>query len=287
LSTWSLNKNPKKTFEIIAQRAGCAGAENKKGCLRLASTQLLMDSAAAAGAEVSSNPAAAGQYWPSPQPLFGAESGPTLDGSVLFPSPSPFDTGSGSALSRMELMVGVTRSEALSLLGQMQLERGVDAATFGAMLRRHVADSYSSHQREIYEILSHQYSSWERSADDGPETDAEIRDKLVELLGDALYVSPAVKASLAHAAAAAERDTFFYVFAHSSDEERYPEWSGGAHGEELPFLFGAPLLPQRHAGSGSAAAEQLSPFAAASYTPGERLLSEAVMRMWTNFAKTG
>lgn len=44
-------------------------------------------------------------------------------------------------------------------------------------------------------------------------------------------------------------------------------------GEELPYVFGAPLA-------------STSPFQS-KFTPQERLLSESVMVYWTNFAKTG
>lgn len=45
-------------------------------------------------------------------------------------------------------------------------------------------------------------------------------------------------------------------------------------GEELAFVFGAPLAPA-------------GPFPSHNYTVQEKLLSEAVMAYWTNFAKTG
>lgn len=44
-------------------------------------------------------------------------------------------------------------------------------------------------------------------------------------------------------------------------------------GEELPYVFGAPLASVR-------------PFLT-SFSPAERLLSEEIMVYWTNFAKTG
>jgi len=45
-------------------------------------------------------------------------------------------------------------------------------------------------------------------------------------------------------------------------------------GEELAFIFGAPLAPA-------------GPFPSGNYTVQEKLLSEAVMAYWTNFVKTG
>lgn len=49
---------------------------------------------------------------------------------------------------------------------------------------------------------------------------------------------------------------------------------GTVHGEELPYVFGAPLVGGfNHFGL--------------NYTLSEVLLSELVMTLWTNFAKTG
>lgn len=45
-------------------------------------------------------------------------------------------------------------------------------------------------------------------------------------------------------------------------------------GEELAFVFGAPLAPA-------------GPFPSHNYSVQEKLLSEAVMAYWTNFVKTG
>ena len=48
----------------------------------------------------------------------------------------------------------------------------------------------------------------------------------------------------------------------------------GIHGDELPYVFGSPLV------------DGLSPFPS-SYTSAEKMMSEAVMTYWTNFAKSG
>lgn len=64
-----------------------------------------------------------------------------------------------------------------------------------------------------------------------------------------------------------------YVFAHNSEAGEHATISHSIHGEDLPFVFGAPL---GHAG----------PFQSF-YNADERLLSEAVMKYFSNFAKTG
>lgn len=64
-----------------------------------------------------------------------------------------------------------------------------------------------------------------------------------------------------------------YVFAHNSEAGEHATISQSIHGEDLPFVFGAPL--------GNA-----GPFST-HFNAEERLLSEAVMRYFSNFAKTG
>lgn len=64
-----------------------------------------------------------------------------------------------------------------------------------------------------------------------------------------------------------------YVFAHNAESGEHATVSESIHGEDLPFIFGAPL-------------GDVGPFQVF-YNAEERLLSEAVMRYFTNFAKTG
>lgn len=64
-----------------------------------------------------------------------------------------------------------------------------------------------------------------------------------------------------------------YVWAHNSEAGEHATISQSIHGEDLPYIFGAPLAPA-------------GPFQAF-YNAEERLLSEAVMKYFTNFAKTG
>ena len=56
--------------------------------------------------------------------------------------------------------------------------------------------------------------------------------------------------------------------------DRHPQQSDTVHGEELAYVFGAPLVGG------------FSHFAI-NYTMEEIYLSELVMTYWTNFAKTG
>lgn len=65
-----------------------------------------------------------------------------------------------------------------------------------------------------------------------------------------------------------------YVFAHNAEAGEHATISQSIHGEDIPFVFGAPL------------GGNVGPFQTF-YNADERLLSEAVMQYFSNFARTG
>lgn len=68
--------------------------------------------------------------------------------------------------------------------------------------------------------------------------------------------------------------TYFYHFQYASESS--PSRLGCAHGDDLAYVFGAPLVPGYQLG-----------FFSTNYTKGEASLSEMVMTYWVNFAKYG
>lgn len=98
------------------------------------------------------------------------------------------------------------------------------------------------------------------------------RDQILEILSDAQIVAPVVRMGELHSDI--NPKSFFYCFTHQSTYGDYPVSQGTVHGEELPYIFGAPLVGGfNHFGT--------------NYTHDEVFLSELVMTLWTNFAKTG
>jgi len=71
--------------------------------------------------------------------------------------------------------------------------------------------------------------------------------------------------------------TYLYEFNQpAAHRDAYPRWPTGTPGDELMYVLGAPLADQ-----------SLEPFPARVYSRAERLLSQRVVRYWSNFAKTG
>ncbi|XP_009879681.1 PREDICTED: fatty acyl-CoA hydrolase precursor, medium chain-like [Charadrius vociferus] len=100
------------------------------------------------------------------------------------------------------------------------------------------------------------------------ENRAQVRDGLLDAIGDPLFVLSAIEVARYHRDAG--NPVYFYEFQHrpSSAAAVVPEFVKADHGDEIAFVFGKPFL------AGYATEE-------------EHKLSRTVMRYWTNFARNG
>lgn len=98
------------------------------------------------------------------------------------------------------------------------------------------------------------------------------RKTLLALFTDHQWVAPAVATAKLHAEF--QSPVFFYTFHHHCQTEARPEWADAAHGDELPYVFGIPMV----------GATDLFP---CNFSKNDVMLSAVVMTYWTNFAKTG
>uniref|UniRef100_A0A6J0U5E2 Carboxylic ester hydrolase n=2 Tax=Pogona vitticeps TaxID=103695 RepID=A0A6J0U5E2_9SAUR len=96
----------------------------------------------------------------------------------------------------------------------------------------------------------------------------QLRDHLLELLGDVTFVVPSVLTARAHRDAG--YPVYFYEFHHrpSAHAGLKPDFVSADHGDEIGFVLGRPFL----AGEG---------------TEEEKKLSKTVMKYWANFARNG
>lgn len=99
-------------------------------------------------------------------------------------------------------------------------------------------------------------------------------DATSEIIGDADIVAPMVLAANYHYNPR-YKSSYFAVFSYQTRDGDYSDRMGCIHGEDLPYLFGAPL-----------AGIKLGHFQD-KYSQGEQQLSEAIMAFWINFARTG
>ncbi|XP_060517417.1 neuroligin-4, Y-linked [Cylas formicarius] len=171
-------------------------------------------------------------------------------------------------LSRYDLMLGVVKAEAYFAFNGEDVQYGIEADRRSKILRTFVRNTYSYHLSEILATIVNEYTDWERPV----QHPINIRDETLEALSDAQYVAPVVHTADLHSAE--HRNSYLYVFDYQTKFGDYPQRQGCIHGEELPYLFGAPLVGGfMHFGR--------------NYTKSEVILSEITMIYWSNFARTG
>nr|XP_025044193.1 fatty acyl-CoA hydrolase precursor, medium chain-like isoform X4 [Pelodiscus sinensis] len=103
---------------------------------------------------------------------------------------------------------------------------------------------------------------------------AELRDRFQDLMGDILFVIPALQVSKYHRDAGAP--LYFYEFQHrpSIFKDTKPDFVKADHGDEIGFVFGGPFL-------------ESDVKIIAEATEEEKHLSRTIMKYWANFARNG
>ncbi|XP_039296048.1 LOW QUALITY PROTEIN: neuroligin-4, Y-linked-like [Nilaparvata lugens] len=278
VSSWALVEDPVSFAVRLARQTNCSipddlyrDHEDIVDCLRDVPLQELMK------ADVTA-------------PAFLSAFGPSVDGVVIKTdfqedALSHFVSGAqkrGSDLvSRYDLLFGVVTSEALGKFSASDIQAGFEGERRDKIIRTYVRNAYTYHLSEIFFTVVNEYTDWERTVLHPINT----RDATVAAISDAQFVAPVVqtgdllsKPPATQAASDGEHTThpraFFYVFDYQTKDGDYPQRMGTVHGEELPYIFGAPLI------------DGFSHFPK-NYTKSEVALSEAVILYISNFAKTG
>lgn len=262
LASWSISSDPLRYVDLIARRTNCslppATADRRPflQCLRqipAADLVQLLDNNSVRS------------------PKYQSAFGPTIDQRIVLPSDvrSMMAKMSESVFARTRLLIGLTRFEGLGYVTQDDLDRGIGADRTTRMVRTFVQNVFTYHRQNILDVLTHQYTDWERPVHD-PGSD---RDGLVELLGDSQVAAPVVEVAQYHALHGTS--TYMFVFNVPPRLDAHPRWASGAPGDDVAYAFGAPV-----------AVDGVDPFPT-TYTRSDRLLTESVLKYWTNFIKTG
>lgn len=203
-------------------------------------------------------------------PRYFSAFGPTVDRrSVLPADPRRMAAkASDSVFASTKILVGVTRNEGFQFFDQREVDEGLTADRMRQILRTYVQNVFHYHRQYIYDVLVHQYTDWDRPGDA-----AGLRDSVMELIGDGQYVASSMELTLLHARLHAA-PTYLYTFSYPGRMDNFPKWANGIHGDEMAFVFGAPLTDGNE------------PFTSV-FSKTDKALAETVLRYWTNFAKTG
>ncbi|XP_076254918.1 neuroligin-4, Y-linked-like [Rhynchophorus ferrugineus] len=176
-----------------------------------------------------------------------------------------------------DLLFGVVTSEALWRFSSNDIQAGFEGERRDKIIRTYVRNAYTYHLSEIFFTIVNEYTDWERTVQHPINT----RDACVAALSDAQFVAPLVQTGDLLSAKppqpgqeSTNPKTFFYVFDYQTKEGDYPQRMGTVHGEELPYMFGAPLV------------DGFNHFPR-NYTRSELALSESFIIFIANFARTG
>ncbi|XP_064550742.1 uncharacterized protein Nlg1 isoform X1 [Drosophila montana] len=201
---------------------------------------------------------------------FSTSLGPIVDGHVIPNQPYKVMGHYTEHFSRYDLLFGITESESYHTLAALALEEGLRENERDNLLRFYMQSRFDVRPDLALAATLKKYQDMYNNPIKA--TNLEHRDVVLDILSDARVVGPLLQTGMFHADV--NRRNYMYVFGHNSATGPYAHLPHSIMGEELAFVFGAPLAPA-------------GPFPSHNYSVQEKLLSEAVMAYWTNFVKTG
>uniref|UniRef100_A0A3P8N9Q8 Carboxylesterase type B domain-containing protein n=1 Tax=Astatotilapia calliptera TaxID=8154 RepID=A0A3P8N9Q8_ASTCA len=251
LSSWAVSFQPAKYARMLARKVGCNLEDTVELvlCLQRKHYKELVDQ--------------------DIQPArYHIAFGPVIDGDVI-PDDPQILMEQGEFLN-YDIMLGVNQGEGLKFVELIvDNENGVQANDFDYAVSSFVDDLYGYPEGKdiLRETIKFMYTDW---ADrHNPET---RRKTLLALFTDHQWVAPAVATADLHSSFGSP--TYFYAFYHHCQTEQVPPWADAAHGDEIPYVFGLPMIGPT----------ELFP---CNFSKNDVMLSAVVMTYWTNFAKTG
>uniref|UniRef100_A0AAY4EQU2 Carboxylesterase type B domain-containing protein n=1 Tax=Denticeps clupeoides TaxID=299321 RepID=A0AAY4EQU2_9TELE len=252
LSSWAVNYQPVKYTRMLAEKVHCnvLDTQDLVLCLQKRSYRELV--------EQDIQPA-----------RYHVAFGPVIDGDLIPDDPEVL-MEQGEFLN-YDIMLGVNQGEGLRFVEGVvdPDDGGVSGSDFDFAVSDFVDGLYGYPEGKdtLRETIKFMYTDW---ADrDNPET---RRKTLVALFTDHQWVEPSVVTADLHARYGSP--TYFYAFYHHCQSPMKPAWSDAAHGDEVPYVFGVPLIGPT----------ELFP---CNFSRNDVMLSAVVMTYWTNFAKSG
>uniref|UniRef100_A0A8D1J3R5 Carboxylesterase type B domain-containing protein n=1 Tax=Sus scrofa TaxID=9823 RepID=A0A8D1J3R5_PIG len=219
LSSWAVNYQPAKYTRILADRVGCnmLDTTDMVDCLRNKNYKELI--------QQTITPA-----------TYHISFGPVIDGDVI-PDDPQILMEQGEFLN-YDIMLGVNQGEGLKFVdGIVDNEDGVTPNDFDFSVSNFVDNLYGYPEGKdtLRETIKFMYTDW--ADKENPET---RRKTLVALFTDHQWVAPAVATADLHAQYGSP--TYFYAFYHHCQSEMKPSWADSAHGDEVPYVFGIPMI---------------------------------------------
>uniref|UniRef100_A0A673LSE9 Neuroligin-4, X-linked-like n=1 Tax=Sinocyclocheilus rhinocerous TaxID=307959 RepID=A0A673LSE9_9TELE len=251
LSSWAVNYQPAKYTRMLAEKVGCNEDDTVEliECLQKKNYKELI--------EQNITPA-----------KYHIAFGPVIDGDVI-PDDPQILMEQGEFLN-YDIMLGVNQGEGYKFVdGILDSEDRVSSNDFEFAISEFVDHLYGYPEGKdtLRETIKFMYTDW------ADRENPEMRRKtLVALFTDHQWVAPAVATADLHAQYGSP--TYFYAFYHHCQSDMKPAWADSAHGDELPYVFGIPMIGPTDLFN-------------CNFSKNDIMLSAVVMTYWTNFAKTG
>ncbi|XP_078694687.1 neuroligin-4, Y-linked-like isoform X1 [Branchiostoma floridae x Branchiostoma belcheri] len=259
LATWAMSRNGRAYATAAAKQVNCDSSDTKTmvDCLRGKSADVL--------ANISTSTVEPSRYY--------FAFAPVVDYLIIPSDPTRLTTKNMSNLPH-DYMVGVTESDGFMYVDGVKGvgDDGINKDDFEGLVDNFVQQVFQSRQPEIKDAVTFSYTDWSDR-----NNDIKRRKSTVALFTDYFFVQPAVT-TLNAIAPVLKGNTYFYAFLYRGEVGFGPDWAAAVHGEELPFIFGAPVGTVLGRGA---------LYSFSNFTKQDNMYSVALMTYWTNFAKTG
>ncbi|KAL0109105.1 hypothetical protein PUN28_014299 [Cardiocondyla obscurior] len=251
LSPWASVHDPNDLRTKVGEQMGCSteGEEDIADCLRGVPLKTLMDVQL-------------------PEIRFVPRIGPGLPVDQSNPDPGLDMERASDAFIKVPLILGVSTTESNLDFNNNDIQFGFEEDHRNRILRTFIRNAYVYHLNEIFSAVRNEYTDWDKPV----LHPIIIRDSTMEALSDGHTVAPLMRIAFYHARRGAK--TYFYHFNHQSKDSGYVQRLGSVRGEDIPYIFGLPLV------AGGA-------FFSRNYSRQDQGVAEAVLTFFTNFAKTG
>ena len=248
ISTWAIHKIANDSFpQKFATQLGCKDASTVQSCLRAAPWLNIIK-----------------LQFKLPDAMDNLA--PFVDKHVITEYPyKQYMEGRLSPKLDVDLMIGFTKDE-----GGMFVRKPFTYAGLKEFIRRGLRWNYGSSVAIGTELASFRYQKYKM------QSDKDFR-KPMKIFTDDFYFKRDIM-NFASAWAKMVKKTYVYEFTYLPVHRRFPQW-GVAHAIEKAFVFGHPL---RHVGDPWRRNNLVS-----NYTEQDEIFSTNVMKMWTDFVKTG
>ncbi|XP_002741836.1 neuroligin-4, X-linked-like [Saccoglossus kowalevskii] len=204
---------------------------------------------------------------------------PNVDG--IFLKEDPMVTAKSRPFNDVDLMIGTMADEGMVFIvglfpeAEDKSDITMNKTTYDGMYPHIIPEAKNDAVLSMLELL---YVDWDHADDD----EANYVDAISQMAGDWMFVCPSDTVARSHVEGV--RTTYLYQMTHVPTNTLWPieTWKAN-HGDDVSLVFGIPLFSEKQLALGG---DETSMF---KYPISEEdvKMSLAVMKYWTNFAKTG